>query len=50
MSQTREELTTLLATNGLDCQFTFAPDGSLVVADQMNKIRIWRTGLDQNVR
>ena len=27
----------------------FAPDGSLIVGDQMYKIWVWRTGLDQNV-
>jgi eukaryotic-like serine/threonine-protein kinase len=46
---TREELATLPSKNGLGA-FAFAPDGSLVVADQMNRARIWRTGLDQNLR
>jgi eukaryotic-like serine/threonine-protein kinase len=45
---TREELATLPCKNG--GSLAFAPDGSLVVADQMNRIRIWRTGLDQNAR
>ena len=45
----REELTTLLSSNRVGC-YAFAPDGSLVVGDQMNKVRIWRTGLDQNLR
>jgi eukaryotic-like serine/threonine-protein kinase len=46
---TLEELTTLTLTNRVGCQ-AFAPDGSLVLADQMNRIRIWRTGLDQDAR
>jgi eukaryotic-like serine/threonine-protein kinase len=46
---TLEELTTLTLTNRVGCQ-AFAPDGSLIVGDQMYKIRVWRTGLDQNVR
>jgi hypothetical protein len=46
---TREELTTLPSRNGLGV-FTFALDGSLVVGDEMNRIRIWRTGLAQNAR
>jgi WD40 repeat protein len=44
---TRQELTTLLSTNTVGCH-AFAPDGSLVVANHMNSIRLWRTGLDQN--
>ena len=28
----------------------FAPDGSLVVGDQMRNVRIWWTGLGQNYR
>jgi WD40 repeat protein len=46
---TLEELTTLMSTNRVGCH-AFAPDGSLIVGDQMNKIRVWRTGLDQNAR
>jgi WD40 repeat protein len=46
---TLEELTTLMLTNRVGFQ-AFAPDGSLVVGDQMYKIRVWRTGLDQNAR
>jgi WD40 repeat protein len=46
---TREELTTLQSTNAVACH-AFAPDGSLVVADQMNRVRLWRTGLDRNAR
>jgi WD40 repeat protein/serine/threonine protein kinase len=42
---TRQELTTLLSTNGIGCH-VFAPDGSLLVGDQMNRIRLWRTGMD----
>ncbi len=44
---TLEELTTLLSANHVGCH-AFAPDGSLVVGDYMNRARIWRTGLDQN--
>ena len=46
---TRQELTTLLSTNYVGCH-AFAPDGSLVVGNNLNKIRVWRTGLDQNAR
>jgi WD40 repeat protein len=46
---TRQELTTLLSTNYVGCH-TFAPDGSLVVGSNLNRIRLWRTGLDQNAR
>ncbi len=46
---TRQELTTFAGSNGAYWH-TFAPDGSLVVADALNKIRLWRTGLDQNAR
>jgi WD40 repeat protein len=46
---TRQELTTLLSDNTVGCH-VFAPDGSLVVGNHLNKIRVWRTGLDQNAR
>ncbi len=46
---TREELTTFVGSNGVYCH-AFAPDGSLIVADAMNTVRLWRTGLDQNTR
>jgi WD40 repeat protein/serine/threonine protein kinase len=46
---TLEELTTLMLTNRFGCH-AFAPDGSLIVGDQMYKIRVWRTGLDRNAR
>jgi len=46
---TREEVTTLLSTNHVGC-YTFAPDGTLVVGDFLNRIRLWRTGLDNNNR
>jgi WD40 repeat protein/serine/threonine protein kinase len=46
---TRQELTTLLSTNGVGCH-VFAPDGSLLIGDQMNRIRLWRTGLDKDAR
>jgi WD40 repeat protein len=46
---TRQELTTLLSTNHVGCH-AFAPDGSLVVGNHLNTIRVWRTGLDQNSR
>ncbi len=46
---TRQELTTLLSTNHVGCH-AFAPDGSLVVGNHLNMIRVWRTGLDQNAR
>jgi WD40 repeat protein len=43
---TRQELTTLLSDNTVGCH-VFAPDSSLVVGNNLNKIRVWRTGLDQ---
>jgi WD40 repeat protein len=46
---TLEELTTLMCTNRVGCH-AFAPDGSLLLGDQMNKIRVWRTGLGPNAR
>jgi WD40 repeat protein len=46
---TREELTTLPCKNGV-LSVAFAPDGSLIVPDQVNRTRIWRTGLDENSR
>ena len=46
---TRQELTTFVGSNGVYWH-AFAPDGSLMVADAMNRIRLWRTGLDQNAR
>ena len=46
---TRQELTTFVGSNGAYWH-TFTPDGSLLVADAMNTIRLWRTGLDQNAR
>ena len=46
---TLEELTTLMLTNRVGC-LAFAPDGSLIVGDQMYKIRVWRTGLEQDAR
>lgn len=46
---TLEELTTLVLTNRVGFQ-AFAPDGSLIVGDQMYKIGVWRTGLEQNAR
>jgi WD40 repeat protein len=46
---TRQELTTLLSTNYVGCH-VFAPDGSLVVGNNLNTIRVWRTGLDQDAR
>jgi len=46
---TRQELTTLLSKNGIGCH-VFAPDGSLLIGDQMNRIRLWRTGLDPGAR
>jgi WD40 repeat protein/serine/threonine protein kinase len=48
-AMTREELTSLVSRNEVGCH-AFAPDGSLVVGDLLNRIRIWRTGLDQNPR
>ncbi len=44
---TRQELTTFVGSNGADWH-SFAPDGSLLVADAVNRTRLWRTGLDQN--
>jgi WD40 repeat protein/serine/threonine protein kinase len=46
---TRQELTTLLSTNGVGCH-AFAPDGSLLIGDQMNRLRLWRTGRDMDAR
>jgi WD40 repeat protein len=46
---TRQELTTFVGRNGAYWH-AFAPDGSLAVADAMNTIRLWRTGLDQSAR
>ncbi len=46
---TREELTSLVIGNDVG-RNALAPDGSLVVGDLLNRIRIWRTGLDQNPR
>jgi WD40 repeat protein len=46
---TRQEVTTLLSDNYVGCH-VFAPDGSLVVGNHLNKIRVWRTGLDQDAR
>jgi WD40 repeat protein len=37
---TREELTTLPCKNGV-LSVAFAPDGSLIVPDQVNRTRIW---------
>jgi hypothetical protein len=38
-----------VGTNGVQCH-AFAPDGSLMVGDSMNTIRLWWTALDQNAR
>ena len=46
---TRQELTTFQGSNGAYWH-TFTADGSLIVADAMNNIHLWRTGLDQNSR
>jgi WD40 repeat protein len=46
---TLEELTTLMSANRVGCH-AFAPDGSMLVGDMLNNIRVWRTGLDQNER
>jgi WD40 repeat protein len=46
---TRQELTTFLGSN-VAYWHAFTADGSLMVADAMNTIRLWRTGLDQNTR